>query len=159
MSPEFSHLDSDGKVRMVDVGDKQITRRKAVAEAVVRMSAPAYTALRSGQVYKGDALAAARLAGIQAAKRTSGLIPLCHPVPLDAVDVEVEFDDAEQRVVLRASASARWYTGVEMEALTAATVAALTLYDMCKSADRAMVIEQVALIHKSGGRSGEFHRA
>ena len=92
MGPEFSHLDPDGKVRMVDVGDKQITRRDAVAEAVVRMSAPAYTALRSGQVFKGDALAAARLAGIQAAKRTSGLIPLCHPVPLDAVDVEVEFD-------------------------------------------------------------------
>ena len=158
MGPEFSHLDPDGKLRMVDVGDKQVTRREAVAEAVVRMSAPAYAALRSGQVPKGDALAAARLAGIQAAKRTSGLIPLCHPVPLDVVDVEVEFDDDEQRVVLRASASARWFTGVEMEALTAAAVAALTLYDMCKSADRAMVIEQVALIRKSGGRSGEYHR-
>jgi cyclic pyranopterin phosphate synthase len=158
MAPEFSHLDPDGNVRMVDVGEKQATRREAVAEASVRMSAAAFTALRSGKVPKGDALAAARLAGIQAAKQTSGLIPLCHPVPLDAVDVEVEFDDDEQRVVLRATARARWFTGVEMEALTAVSVAALTLYDMCKSADRAMVIEQVALIRKSGGRSGEFHR-
>lgn len=158
MSPEFSHLDPEGKVRMVDVGEKQITRREAVAEATVRMSEPAYAALRSGTVSKGDALATARLAGIQAAKRTSELIPLCHAVPLDAVDVQVEFDDAGHRVVLRASASARWYTGVEMEALTAVTVAALTLYDMCKSADRAMVIEQVVLLRKSGGRSGEFRR-
>ena len=158
MDPEFSHLDPDGKVRMVDVGDKQVTRREAVAEAVVRMSAPAYAALRSGAGAQGRCPgggASRRHPGGQENLRADPVVPLD---TADAVDVEVEFDDAEQRVVLRASASARWFTGVEMEALTAASVAALTLYDMCKSADRAMVIEQVALIRKSGGRSGEFHR-
>jgi cyclic pyranopterin phosphate synthase len=159
MAPEFSHLDPEGNARMVDVGDKPVTRREAVAEAAVRMSAQAFEALRAGKVAKGDALAAARIAGIQAAKRTSELIPLCHPVPLDSVEVDVEFQSDEPRVLLRASARARWYTGVEMEAMVAASVAALTLYDMCKSADRAMVLEQVALLRKSGGRSGEFQRA
>jgi cyclic pyranopterin phosphate synthase len=155
---KFSHLDDEGEVRMVDVGAKQISRREAEAEASVRMSADAYRLLRGDRVGKGDALAAARIAGIQAAKRTAELIPLCHPVPLDAVEVEAEFDDAGSRVLLRARARAHWSTGVEMEALTAAAVAALTLYDMCKSADRAMVVEQVALVRKSGGRSGDFRR-
>ncbi len=159
MKPGFSHLDGEGNVRMVDVGEKETTRRQAVAEASVRMSAEAYAGLRSGEVAKGDALAAARIAGIQAAKKTSELIPLCHIVPLDAVSIEIEFDDATHRVILRATASARWSTGVEMEALTAVAVAALTLYDMCKSVDRRMTIEKIALLQKSGGRSGDFRRA
>ena len=159
MTAEFSHLDENGKVLMVDVGDKEITRRQAVAEAAVRMSAETYASLRAGTVAKGDALATARIAGIQAAKKTAELIPLCHVIPLDAVNIEVEFDDATSRVIFKATASARWTTGVEMEALTGASVAALTLYDMCKSADRGMSIESIVLTRKSGGRSGEFRRA
>ena len=159
MKPGFSHLDEKGKVRMVDVGSKDLTRRQAVAEATVQMSAAAYAGLRSGTVAKGDVLATVRLAGIQAAKRTSDLIPLCHMIPLDTVEIEIDFDDAANRVVLRASASARWSTGVEMEALTGVSVAALTLYDMCKSADRGMTIENIVLLRKSGGRSGDFRRA
>jgi len=159
MDPEFTHLDSRGKVRMVDVGGKASTRREAEAEARLRMSPDAARRLRAGDVAKGDALAAARLGGIQAAKRTSDLIPLCHQVPLDGVEIAFEFDDDLPGVTVRAIARARWYTGVEMEALTAATVAALTLYDMCKAIDRGMVVESIVLLRKSGGRSGDYRRA
>ena len=159
MDPEFTHLDSKGKVRMVDVGGKASTRREAEAEARLRMSPDASRRLRAGDVAKGDALAAARLGGIQAAKRTSDLIPLCHQVPLDGVEIAFEFDDDLPGVTVRAIARARWYTGVEMEALTAATVAALTLYDMCKAIDRGMVVESIVLLRKSGGRSGDYRRA
>jgi len=159
MDPEFTHLDSKGKVRMVDVGGKASTRREAEAEARLRMSPDASRRLRAGDVAKGDALAAARLGGIQAAKRTSDLIPLCHQVPLDGVEIAFEFDDDLPGVTVRAIARARWYTGVEMEALTAATVAALTLYDMCKAIDRGMVVEGIVLLRKSGGRSGDYRRA
>ena len=154
---EFSHLDAEGRARMVDVGEKPVTARRATAAASVRLSEAAFAALRDGSSPKGDVLAAARLAGIQAAKRTAGLIPLCHPVPLDAVEVSLSLE-APSRVAIEATARARWTTGVEMEALVAVSVAALTVYDMCKALDRGIVIESVLLLHKSGGRSGEYRR-
>ena len=158
MDHEFTHLDAEGRVRMVDVGEKPATRREAEAEAELRMSPEAYRQLREGNLAKGDALATARLGGIQAAKRTAELIPLCHQVPLDGVEVGFEFRDEDHRVIIRATVRARWVTGVEMEALTAAAVAALTLYDMCKAVDRGMVIEGVSLLRKVGGRTGEYRR-
>jgi cyclic pyranopterin phosphate synthase len=159
MASSFSHLDESGKARMVDVGEKEMTRREAEAGALVRMSAACLAAIRGGGVPKGDVLAVARIAGIQAAKRTAELLPLCHPVPIDAVEVRFEIDDAEPAVRITATARAHWRTGVEMEALTAATVAALALYDMCKAIDRGMSIDSVRLLRKSGGRSGDFRRA
>jgi cyclic pyranopterin monophosphate synthase len=148
----LSHVDETGAVRMVDVGSKPAQGRRAVARAVVRM-APA-TAARLRELPKGDALTTAQLAGIMAAKRTSELIPLCHPLPISAVTLElnVEADAVEIVATVRTAGQ----TGVEMEALTAATVAALTVYDMCKSVDRGMRIEAVRLTHKAGGKSGEF---
>ena len=159
MASSFSHLDESGKARMVDVGEKEMTRREAEAGALVHMSAACLAAIRGGGVPKGDVLAVARIAGIQAAKRTAELLPLCHPVPIDGVEVRFEFDDAEPAVRITATARAHWRTGVEMEALTAATVAALALYDMCKAIDRGMTIDSVRLLRKSGGRSGDFRRA
>jgi cyclic pyranopterin phosphate synthase len=158
MAGTFSHLDESGNARMVDVGEKEPTRREAEAGAVVRMSAACLEAIRGGGVPKGDVLAVARIAGIQAAKRTAELLPLCHPVPIDGVEVRFEILDAEPGVRITATARAHWRTGVEMEALTAATVAALALYDMCKAIDRGMTIDSVRLLRKSGGRSGEHRR-
>ncbi len=154
MSGELSHVDEGGRVRMVDVGGKPVSRRRAVARAVVRM-APA-TAARLRELPKGDALAAAELAGVMAAKRTSDLIPLCHPLPLTSVQVEAAV--AGDGVVITAAAEATWHTGVEMEALVGASVAALTVYDMAKAIERGIVIEEVSLLHKSGGKSGEWNR-
>jgi cyclic pyranopterin monophosphate synthase len=156
--PKLSHLDERGQARMVDVSQKDPTVREAVAEAAVRMAAPTMIALRSGTTPKGDVLATARIAGIQASKRTSELIPLCHPIPLDAVSIDIVLDDHEPvaRVTARARTTAR--TGVEMEALVAASVAALTLYDMLKAIDRGMEIEKVRLLEKHGGRSGSYVR-
>ena len=157
-SNDFTHLDDEGNARMVDVGGKQATSREAEAEARVRFSPEAFQRLRDGSVRKGDVLAAARLAGIQAAKRTSELIPLCHAIPLDRVTVDLTLEPDAPVVIIRATAGARWATGVEMEALTAASVAALTLYDMCKALDRGITIETVRLLRKSGGRSGDYTR-
>ena len=154
MSDRLTHLDESGEVRMVDVGDKPLTVRRAVAEGRVRISDALADAIRSDQVAKGDLLQAARLAGIQAAKRTDELIPLCHSLPLDAVEVGATL--GEGCVELRAEARTTWKTGVEMEALTAVTVAALTVIDMGKAIDKAMVIEGVRLIEKSGGKSGDY---
>ena len=152
---ELSHVDeSSGSVQMVDVGHKPPVRRRAVARGAVLMAPE--TARRLRELPKGDALTTAKLAGIMGAKETSNLIPLCHPLPLDHVDVELEV--GEGRVDITASAEVTARTGVEMEALTAATVAALCIYDMCKSADRTMALEQAALWEKSGGRSGNFRR-
>ena len=159
MEGSFSHLDETGKARMVDVGEKGVTRREAEAGAVVRMSAACLAAIQGGGVPKGDVLAVARVAGIQAAKRTAELLPLCHPVPIDGVEVRFDFLDDEPAVRITATARAHWRTGVEMEALTAATVAALAVYDMCKGIDRGMTIDSVRLLRKSGGRSGDFRRA
>ena len=154
--PTFSHLDDQGHARMVDVGDKAVTKRRAVAKGTVSMSAATAAAIAGGSLPKGDVLAVARVAGIQAAKRTADLVPLCHPLPLTSVAVELEVADAS--VEITATAETTGQTGVEMEALTAVTVAALTVYDMCKSADKEMTIGQVALWEKSGGRSGDYRR-
>jgi len=153
---EGSHWDLHG-LQMVDIGAKETTLRIARASARVRMEPETLDRLRRGQVPKGDVLQAARVAGILAAKRTAELIPLCHPVPLDVVRVEFCFPDSST-VAIEAEARATARTGVEMEALVAAAVAALTIYDMCKAQDRAMVIQQVQLEEKSGGKSGHFLR-
>lgn len=155
MAEQLSHLDQRGRARMVDVGPKALTSRRAVAEARVRISDELARVIASDQLAKGNLLEVARLAGIQAAKRTDALIPLCHTVPLDAVDVHASLGDGCVR--LWAEARALWKTGVEMEALTAVTVAALTVIDMGKAIDRGMIIESVHLVEKSGGRNGDYH--
>jgi cyclic pyranopterin phosphate synthase len=157
---DLTHIDDEGRARMVDVGDKAVTDRRAVAQAVVRMAPATAAAVRDGDAPKGDVLGPARIAGIQAAKRTWELIPLCHQLPLSSVDVtaEVEVGATHGRVVLRATARTRAQTGVEMEALTAASVAALTVYDMVKALEKGVEIAEVVLLEKSGGRSGDWHR-
>ena len=151
-----THLDADGAARMVDVGDKPVTDRRAVAAAMVRMGPEMLGTLLDAGGPKGDAFSVARLAGIGAAKRTSDLIPLCHPLPLDRVDVELVPDREAGTVAIRAEARATARTGVEMEALTAAAVAALTLYDMAKGLGREIVVERVELLEKEGGRTGPW---
>ena len=151
-----THLSDDGAPRMVDVGSKLVTARRAVGEATVRMRPEVLAMLVDAGGPKGDAFVTARLAGIGAAKRTAELIPLCHPLPLDRVDVELTADAAAGTVTIRAEVAATARTGVEMEALTAASVAALTLYDMAKALQRDIVIDSVRLLEKSGGRSGDF---
>jgi cyclic pyranopterin phosphate synthase len=153
----LSHVDARGRARMVDVGDKPVTRREAVARGEITMSATALRAIRRGEVVKGDPLQAARLAGIMAAKRTSSLIPLCHPLPLTHVEVELTATRTGYAIEARVRTSAQ--TGVEMEALTAVCVAALTIYDMIKAVDKEMVIGDISLVEKSGGRSGHYRRA
>lgn len=150
----LTHLDADGRARMVDVSAKAATAREAVAEGHVRMSAATRELALSGQGRKGDVRAAAEIAGIMAAKRTSELIPLCHPLPLTKVEVVVEPEEGGLKVTARAATTAQ--TGVEMEALTAVGVACLTLYDMLKAAERGMVIEGVRLLSKTGGASGDW---
>ena len=154
MSKKLTHIDESGRAHMVDVGAKPITHRVAVAEAWVRMEADTFRAITEGRVHKGDVLRIAELAGIQGAKRTSDLIPLCHPLPIDAV--EVVLTPMDGAIHVRATVAAHWRTGVEMEALTAVNAAALTVYDMAKAIDRSMVIEGVRLLQKSGGRSGDW---
>lgn len=152
----LTHLADDGRPRMVDVGGKAETDRVSVAEGILRMSPAALAALEAGQTPKGDPLLVAQIAGIQAAKRTADLIPLCHPLALTQVDVEVEADAAVPGVRVRATARLHGRTGVEMEALTAVSVALLTAYDMLKAVDREMVIEGVRVLAKEGGRSGSW---
>lgn len=153
----LTHLDSGGRPRMVDVGDKAVTTRQAIASGEISMSADARRLIRSGAIKKGDPLQTARLAGIMGAKQTSALIPLCHPLPLTHVGVEL----IETRRGYRIEASARTnaQTGVEMEALTAVAVTALTIYDMVKAVDQTMVIGDICLLEKTGGRSGHYTRA
>ena len=151
----LTHLDEQGKARMVDVGGKAESRRVAIAEGRIAMSDVALAALRDGTVPKGDALATARIAGIMAAKKTADLIPLCHPLALDAVSVDFEFVEDGLRVVARASLTGR--TGVEMEALAAVSIALLTIYDMAKAIDKGMIISGIRLIEKRGGKSGNWH--
>jgi len=143
---------------MVDVGEKTLTNRVCVARGAVRMSAETVDLVVGGRAPKGDVLATARIAGIQAAKRTSEWIPLCHSLPLDSVDIELQPDRAEGRILIEAHARAHARTGVEMEALVAVSAAALTLYDMCKAVDRGLVIEAVHLVSKQGGKSGDWKR-
>jgi cyclic pyranopterin phosphate synthase len=154
---QFSHFDAQGASRMVDVGEKEVTVRKARASGRMRMRPETLRLIREHGVAKGDVLAVARLAGIMAAKETSRLIPLCHNVPLDSVSLDFQFPD-EATVAIEAEARATARTGVEMEALVAVSTAALAIYDMCKSVDRGMVIGEVRLEEKSGGRSGAYVR-
>lgn len=151
---KLSHVDARGRVTMVDVGDKPVTAREAVARGSIVMSAEALALIRSGRVKKGDPLQAARVAGIMAAKQTANLIPLCHPLPLSSVHVELSPTARGYDIEARVRTTAR--TGVEMEALTAVAVAALTVYDMVKAVDRGMAIDDVRLVLKSGGRSGTY---
>ena len=152
----LSHVDSRGRVKMVDVGDKPVTSREALARGEITMSAAALKLIRSGAVAKGDPLQAAKLAGIMAAKQTSALIPLCHPLPLTHVGVDLTPTRRGYRIEARVRTSAQ--TGVEMEALVAVSMAALTIYDMVKAVDKAMVIGEICLIEKKGGRSGHYQR-
>jgi cyclic pyranopterin phosphate synthase len=153
---ELTHIDARGEARMVDVSDKAVTQRTAVAEGRVRMKPETLALIRAGDAKKGDVLGAARIAGIMAAKRTHELIPLCHPLLLSKVQVELTPDDSLPGVSVRATVTVSGQTGVEMEALTAVSVACLTVYDMVKAADRGMTIEGVRLLEKSGGRSGAW---
>ena len=154
----LTHVDETGRARMVDVGEKPVTKRVAVARGAVRMRPATAARIAANAIAKGDVLATARLAGVMAAKRTGELIPLCHPLPLDFVDVRLEVDARRGTVGIEAEAHVSARTGIEMEALTAVSVAALTIYDMCKAIDRGMTILDVCLVRKSGGRSGDWTR-
>ncbi len=155
---KLTHFDEHGRARMVDVSDKAENARRAVAEGRVVFAKEAYLAVREGGVKKGDIASVAELAGIMAAKRTSDLIPLCHPLPIDKVSVQIEPDDGSCAFVVTAEVKTSGKTGVEMEALTAVNVACLTIYDMAKAVDKSMTIEGVKLLEKSGGKSGDFKR-
>ncbi len=154
---DLTHFDADGKAHMVNVGDKPVTDRVAVAQGSITIATDTLAKIREGGFGKGDVLGVARLAGIMGAKQTASLIPLCHPLGLDHVAVELEPDDNLPGVRITATCRVTGRTGIEMEAMTAVSVAALTIYDMCKAVDRAMVIGSVRLIHKSGGKSGVFN--
>jgi cyclic pyranopterin monophosphate synthase len=154
---KLTHFDEAGNARMVDVGAKDVTERVAVARASITMQAATLALIRDKKAAKGDVLAVAQLAGIMAAKKTADLIPLCHPLSISSVDVQLTLDARRNAVDIEATCKVEGRTGVEMEALTAASVAALTVYDMCKSVDRGMVISDVRLLHKSGGKSGTFN--
>lgn len=154
--PRLSHVDAQGRVTMVDVGDKAVTVREAIARGSIRMSSEALAQIRSGTVKKGDPLQAARLAGIMAAKQTSALIPLCHPIPISSANVDLIPTATGYDIEARVRTAGQ--TGVEMEALTAVSVAALTIYDMVKAVDKRMVIGQIRLMKKTGGKSGTFTR-
>jgi cyclic pyranopterin phosphate synthase len=156
---KLTHIDAHGTARMVDVGDKAETMREARAESWVRMSEETLRLIETGGHRKGDVIAVARIAGIQAAKRCADLIPLCHPLLLTGIDIDIGLDKPGKRVHILTTCRLKGVTGVEMEALTAAAVAALTIYDMCKAVDRGMVIGGVRLLHKSGGRRGTWDAA
>jgi cyclic pyranopterin phosphate synthase len=158
MSRPLTHLDADGSARMVDVSDKEVSARHAVARSVVTMSPATARAVAEGDAPKGDVIGTARIAGIQAAKRTGELIPLCHPLGLDHVDVDAVTDAEAGTVTITASASTTARTGVEMEAMTAAGIAALTVYDMVKGIEKGVTISEIVLLAKDGGRSGSWRR-
>lgn len=155
---KFTHLNEAGEASMVDVSSKEVSTREATAQALVKMSSKLALSIRAGNLEKGDVFAVARIAGIQAAKRTSELIPLCHPLPISRVDVSFSWV-SDNVLCIRATCKVTGRTGVEMEALTAASIASLTVYDMCKAVDRGMSITDVELIRKSGGKSGTWERA
>lgn len=153
---EFTHLDAQGRAQMVDVTAKPVTERSATAQARVIMQPETLAMITEGRHKKGDVLAVARIAGIQAAKKTADLIPLCHPLLLTSIKVELEADPANHQIVIHATCKLSGQTGVEMEALTAVSVAALTLYDMCKAVDKGMTIDGIRLLEKLGGKSGSW---
>ena len=154
---KLTHINQAGQAQMVDVTDKSVTQRRAVAQATVTMRPETLRLIVDGGHKKGDVFAVARIAGVQAAKKCAELIPLCHPLLLSSIDVEIAADEDRRRVVIHASCKLAGQTGVEMEALTAASVAALTIYDMCKAVDKGMVIGDVRLLEKTGGKSGDWH--
>ncbi|MGB1547921.1 MAG: cyclic pyranopterin monophosphate synthase MoaC [Alphaproteobacteria bacterium] len=156
MAKDFTHFDAKGNATMVDVTEKEETERIAIAKGSVLMQPETLAKIQEGIVKKGDVLSVARLAGIQAAKRTSDLIPLCHPLPITSVELELTCDPARNAVDIAASCKLKARTGVEMEALTAVSVAALTVYDMCKALDRGMRLTDIRLVYKSGGKSGTY---
>lgn len=156
MAENLSHIDKNGKARMVDVSEKLETVRTAIARGEIHMKAETLALIRAGAVKKGDVLTVAQIAGIQAAKRTSELIPLCHPLPITQVQVELQMDDQLPGVIITATVKVTGKTGVEMEALTAVSVAALTVYDMAKAVEKTMKIQNIRLIEKHGGRSGDI---
>jgi len=158
LADELTHLDERGRARMVNVGEKPISHRVCVARAEVRMAAETLARIVEGRVAKGDVLATARIAGIQAAKRAGDWIPLAHPMPIDSVVVDLEPAPDGRALLIEARVEAHWRTGVEMEALVAASAAGLTVYDMCKAVDREMVVDRVRLVAKRGGKSGVFVR-
>jgi len=155
---KLTHLDQHGRGRMVDVTEKEITLRTARAQALVEVSRETLQAITGGQVKKGDVFSVAQVAGIMAAKKTSALIPLCHPLPLTNVEIEFEIDEPERLIRIISAVRTKAATGVEMEALTAATVAALAVYDMCKALQKDIVIREVALLEKTGGKSGDYRK-
>lgn len=157
-SDRLTHLDDAGRAHIVDVTEKAVTAREATASSRVRMQTETLAAIMDGAVPKGDVMAVARIAGIQAAKKCAELIPLCHPLPLSSVKIDLRPDDALPGIHIEVTCKVTGQTGVEMEALTAASVAALTLYDMCKAIDRGMTIETTQLVYKDGGASGEWRR-
>jgi len=154
---KLNHFNEAGEAHMVDVGDKAVTLRRAVAQGRIQMNAETLRLIIDGKHKKGDVLGVARIAGIMAAKKTPEMIPLCHPLALTRVDIELDTDTASQSVVCQATVETRGVTGVEMEALNAVQVSLLTVYDMCKAVDRGMLISDVSLLNKSGGRSGDWH--
>jgi cyclic pyranopterin phosphate synthase len=154
----FSHFDSAGNARMVDVSAKGDTVRRATARGMITLSDQAYAMVRSGSIKKGDVLGVARIAGIMAAKKVDHLIPLCHPLAITGIDLDFNFVDETLSIEIKATVGITGKTGVEMEALTAVSIAALTIYDMCKSVDKGMVISEICLLKKSGGKSGNFTR-
>lgn len=155
----FSHFDAQGNAIMVDVGEKNSTSRLALASGTVRMSREAFGMVKAGKMAKGDVLGVARIAGIMAAKKVPDLIPLTHPLMIDTVHVDFDFHDEDSIIQIRATVGTHGKTGVEMEAMTAVSIAALTIYDMCKAVDKTMVISNVCLLEKSGGKSGIFVRS
>lgn len=156
--PTFTHIDEQGRARMVDISGKAETERRAVAVGTVTLGPRAFGMLVDRAIPKGDVIAVARIAGIMAAKKVDELIPLCHPLPVESVEIDFEYDDRRHAVQITASVSVSGRTGVEMEALTAVSVAALTIYDMCKAVEKGMVIGSVRLEYKSGGKSGTWKR-
>jgi len=155
---DFTHFNGDGRARMVDVGDKAVTCRTAVAAGRVRLNRATFDLIRSGDMKKGDVLTVAQVAGIMGAKRTPDIIPMCHPIPLNGVDLSLMLDEARLSVEITATVCVEGRTGAEMEALTAVTVAALTVYDMCKAVQRDIVISDIRLLQKTGGVHGEYER-
>jgi cyclic pyranopterin phosphate synthase len=153
---KLTHIDKQGRPRMVDISAKAATKRQAIAKGLVRMKAETLEQIKQGQTKKGEVLTTAQLAGIMAAKKTPELIPLCHPIPIDEVAVDFKLDEKNSAVEITSTARSTGKTGVEMEAMTAAAVAALTIYDMCKGIDRGMKIENIRLVYKSGGKSGKI---
>lgn len=156
MEQELTHFNAQGRAKMVDVGDKPETLRQARAQAVVRVNSHTFSLIRTGGMKKGDVLAVAQVAGIMAAKRTPDIIPMCHPIPLTGVDVDFTLDEGACTITITASVRCTGQTGVEMEAMTAVSAAALTVYDMCKAVQRDIVIEDIHLLEKSGGKSGLY---